>query len=129
MHESYIQAGGVRVLPIENPMAGDARAIAHGKELFVRYNCSGCHGDDGAGNWAPALNDGRWRYGGTPGEIYQSIYEGRPMGMPAFGERVPASQLWELAAYLKSLETGAPIATQGAREWAGTGKSGKEQTQ
>src|SRR5690242_18617526 len=37
-------------------------AIAEGKKLFSRYNCTGCHGNGGGGS-GPALMDDRWFYG------------------------------------------------------------------
>jgi cytochrome c oxidase cbb3-type subunit 3 len=51
----------------------------------------------------PDLTDRFWRYGGTPVQIYKSIYEGRPKGMPAWGRALPARSLWELTAYVQSL--------------------------
>ena len=36
----------------------------------------------------PSLQDSRWHFGGTPGEVFQSIYEGRPDGMPSWGGRI-----------------------------------------
>ncbi len=51
----------------------------------------------------PALNDDYWRYGGTPVEIYKSIYEGRPKGMPAWGVALPADRIWVLTSYVISL--------------------------
>ncbi len=51
----------------------------------------------------PALNDKYWRYGGTPAQIYKSIYEGRPKGMPAWGTALPPNDIWQLVAYIESL--------------------------
>ena len=58
---------------------------AAGADLFASMNCDGCHGGGATGFAAPSLADGRWRYGGSEEEIFQSIYYGRPKGMPAFG--------------------------------------------
>ena len=104
-HPAYIIAGPPRpaIDTIANPFAGDERAIAEGARLYQQYNCVSCHGGDGAGGIGPTLNDPRWKYGGTPAEIFQSIYEGRPEGMPVWGGRIPDEQIWQLAAYLESL--------------------------
>jgi len=48
--------------------------------------------------------DGRWRYGGTDGEIYYSIFYGRPKGMPAWGGTLPSDAIWQLVSYLQSLQ-------------------------
>ena len=36
-------------------------------------------------------------------EIYASIQQGRPNGMPAFRDKIPDQQIWEIAAYVRSL--------------------------
>jgi cytochrome c oxidase cbb3-type subunit 3 len=87
---------------IVNPLAGQAAAVAHGKQLFVQMNCAGCHGYDLGGAMGPNLTDRYWRYGGTPGAIYQSIAEGRPQGMPSWGEALPATDIWSLVGYIQS---------------------------
>ncbi len=59
----------------------------------------------------PALNARGWRYGGTPGEIFNSIHDGRPKGMPAWGQRLPPQEIWRLTAYIESLGGALPPAT------------------
>jgi cytochrome c oxidase cbb3-type subunit 3 len=71
--------------------------------MFRAMNCASCHGYAAEGGMGPALNDDYWRYGGTPVEIYKSIYEGRPKGMPAWGVALPPSQIWALTSYIASL--------------------------
>ena len=75
----------------------DSAAIAEGAKLFDGFNCTGCHA--GAG---PALNDGRWKYGGTDGEIYTTIFYGRARGMPAYGGAVPSESIWRIVAWLRA---------------------------
>ncbi|WP_293380319.1 c-type cytochrome [Phenylobacterium sp.] len=88
---------------IANPFAGNAQAVAEGKQLFGAMNCVYCHGAQGSGLIGPALNGSGWRYGGTPAELFNSIHDGRPQGMPAWGARLPPDQIWKLVAYLQSL--------------------------
>lgn len=90
-------------LSLANPLAGDPGSIAEGKKLFTSMNCAGCHGYDAKGNMGPDLTDTAWRYGGTPIEVYKSIYEGRPQGMPAWGNALPSTSLWQMVAYIQSL--------------------------
>jgi cytochrome c oxidase cbb3-type subunit III len=82
---------------------GNAYAVAQGKRLFRWYNCSGCHALGGGGDWGPALSDGQWLYGSRPQDIYASIVQGRPAGMPSFGSHIPQDQVWDLVAYVRSL--------------------------
>ncbi|MFL6664664.1 MAG: c-type cytochrome [Rhizobacter sp.] len=81
---------------------GNAYHVNQGKRLFRWYNCAGCH-SQGGGGMGPALTDGSWLYGGAPEQIFATIVQGRPNGMPAFGGRIPEDQLWELVAYVRSM--------------------------
>ncbi len=47
--------------------------------------------------------DEKWIYGGRIEQIFASIMEGRPNGMPSFRGKIPATQAWQLAAYVRSL--------------------------
>jgi len=88
---------------VPNPLAGNAGAIEEGHRLFIAMNCAGCHGYDAKGGMGPDLTDAYWRYGGMPSSIYNSIYEGRPQGMPAWGRALPALEIWKLVAFVQSL--------------------------
>jgi len=85
----------------------NAYALAAGKRLWGWYNCSGCHANGGGGS-GPALTDNVWIYGGDGRTIYQTIVEGRPNGMPAFGGRIPVDEIWQLAAFVRSTAGMAP---------------------
>jgi mono/diheme cytochrome c family protein len=89
---------------LRNPFAADSSAAAVGGRLFTGFNCAGCHGGGAVGNVGPSLADGRWRYGGSDGAIFHSIFYGRPRGMPAFGGHLPSDAIWQLVTYLRSLE-------------------------
>lgn len=94
---------GSRSLSVDNPYAGDAKAIQEGRRLFRWMNCSGCHAE-GGGSIGPVLWDDQWRYGGRGIDIAESILHGRPDGMPAFGGHLPEDQVWKIVAYVESLE-------------------------
>ena len=97
---------------LTNPFRGDAGKVKEGADLFVSYNCMDCHGADGSGAMGPSLADNRWHFGGSDGEVFQSIYEGRPEGMPAWGGRIADDQIWRLVAYVQSLGAGKDVATE-----------------
>ena len=86
-----------------NPVAKDPSAVELGKRLYIAMNCADCHGYDAKGAMGPDLTDNYWRYGGTPAAIYNSIAQGRPQGMPAWGAALPPTDLWCLTAYIQSL--------------------------
>ena len=79
-----------------------AYAVSEGQKLFNEYNCSGCHAH-GGGGMGPPLMDDNWIYGSEPGNIFATIMQGRPNGMPSFRNRIPEYQAWEIAAYVRSL--------------------------
>ena len=88
--------------PTENPDEQNAYAVSEGKRLYEQYNCSGCH-FHGGGGIGPPLMDDKWVYGGDPANIFFTIVEGRPNGMPSFRGKIPDSEVWELAAYVRSM--------------------------
>lgn len=92
---------------IASPFRGNAYGLSEGKRLYVAYNCSGCHAQ-GGGAIGPALMDHRWIYGSRPDQIFSTIIEGRPNGMPAFGGRIPEQQVWQIVAYVESLSGDVP---------------------
>jgi cytochrome c oxidase cbb3-type subunit 3 len=114
-HVEHIQPGGVpipRGMQLRNPYEGNAAVVATGAKLFVAYNCIDCHGADGSGAMGPSLADGRWHFGGTAPEVYESIYQGRPDGMPAWGSLLSSDQIWTLVTYVRSLEKGKNVTTE-----------------
>jgi cytochrome c oxidase cbb3-type subunit 3 len=114
-HPEHVQLGLSITRPqatLINPREHDPKALEEGKVLFVSYNCADCHGSDGSGNVAPSFQDGRWHFGGTVGDVYESIEEGRPDGMPAWGGRISESQIWALVAYVRTLSAGKDVSTE-----------------
>ena len=80
----------------------NAYAIAQGQRLYIWMNCVGCH-FHGGGGMGPPLMDDRWRYGGSIEQIAATIYQGRPGGMPSWKGRLTEQQIWQLAAYVRTL--------------------------
>lgn len=100
----------------EQPGQGDAQAAgaqgggesagdpAAGEALFVgAFGCAGCHGQDGGGGIGPNLTDAEWIYGGDAASISETLHNGRPGGMPAFGAQASEEDIANLVAYVQSL--------------------------
>lgn len=81
---------------------GNAYAVSEGKRLYNAFNCSGCH-FQGGGGIGPPLMDSEWIYGSRPENIYETIVEGRPNGMPSFRGKIGNDQVWQLVAYVRSM--------------------------
>jgi cytochrome c oxidase cbb3-type subunit 3 len=106
--------GAVPVRPtVRNPVADDPEAVQRGMDLFNQMNCVGCHAPNGAGGMGPSLSNTTFLYGDEPENIYLSILQGRPKGMPAWGGMLPDQAIWDLVAYIRAIskEPAAPWGT------------------
>lgn len=112
--ETNVLAGGVAPAAgsLKNPFATDSASANAGGQVFSAMNCDGCHSGGATGFVGPSLVDGRWRYGGSDGEIYLSVYYGRPRGMPAYGGILSADAIWKIVSYLRSQPLPASVPTE-----------------
>lgn len=99
---------------IKNPVQGDPSAERRGMTYYVNFNCVGCHAANGGGGMGPALSNNIFTYGSQPENIYLSIYQGRPNGMPAWGGVLPDSVIWDLVTYIGK------ISNEPSRQWGRT---------
>lgn len=107
--QTPLTAGGPVPNPgTESPFQKNAVGVSDGKRLFAQYNCSGCHAN-GGGGIGPALMDDQWIYGYEARNIYETILEGRPNGMPSFRNKIPDYQVWQLVAYVQAMSAQVPI--------------------
>ena len=93
--------------PTINEYENNAYAMSEGKHLFEYMNCVGCHAH-GGGAIGPPLMDAKWIYGGQPEQVFATIVEGRPNGMPSFRGKLPDYQVWQIVAYVRSMSGQAP---------------------
>jgi cytochrome c oxidase cbb3-type subunit 3 len=103
-YPQHVSAGGNPPpgVDITNPAGRDSGSVAEGEKIFGSMNCDGCHGGGAVGWVGPSLVDGRWRYGGSDGALYQSIFYGRPKGMPAYGGILSSSAIWKIISYIRA---------------------------
>jgi cytochrome c oxidase cbb3-type subunit III len=96
--------GDIKIKPgVENPAAEDSGSAQRGMKYFANFNCSGCHAANGGGGMGPALSNRAFIYGDEPEQIYLSIAQGRPAGMPAWGTVLPKPVIWDLVSYIRSI--------------------------
>ena len=83
----------------------------------------------------PDLTDSYWRYGGAPAQVFSSLLEGRPQGMPSWGKALPPTEIWKLVTYIASIskagatdapETSSSAAQAGASEGTGLGRADRK---
>src|SRR3954470_6975295 len=99
----------------EGPYDDNAYGTTEGQVLFEQMNCAGCHAN-GGGGMGPALMDDQWIYGSRPDQIFATIAEGRPNGMPTWKYRLNDQQIWRLVAYVRSLSGLTPKSARPGRD-------------
>ena len=91
---------------VSDPRADDyknnAFHVSQGQLYYKWMNCNGCHAN-GGGGMGPPLMDDEWCYGSSMEDIVETIAHGRPNGMPAFAGKLTPQQMWELAAYVRTM--------------------------
>jgi putative heme-binding domain-containing protein len=87
-----------------NPFAGNAEAIAEGRQTY-NENCLTCHGPDGsAGEMGPALGAPARRYAqGTDAQIFAAIKNGVPNTLMPPNPALPDDKVWKITAYIRGL--------------------------
>lgn len=101
-HEAKAAAAAPAAAATPAAVADPAALAAAGKELFASA-CASCHGADGKGGIGPDLTAASYKFGKDHDAVVSSIRDGRPGGMPAYGNQLSNSQIEELAAFCLSL--------------------------
>lgn len=114
------EADGSVVMPLTPMPPMTDESIAEGRELFLKFACSRCHGSNGRGGaiggvdvgadiWgdkvpAADLTSGMLRGGGRPIDVYRRIYAGiNGTPMPAFAAQFQENpdDIWKLVHFVK----------------------------
>jgi mono/diheme cytochrome c family protein len=103
------KGGNPEAAKTKNPVATGADSISAGKRTYARF-CAKCHGPAGKGDGEAAvgaqpadLTAAKLDYGSSDGEIYFAIHDGTSKDMDAYGERLQATDIWNLVNYIQSL--------------------------
>lgn len=76
--------------------------VSEGERLYTEFNCVECHAH-GGGGIGPALIDDEWIYGSSSPQIVATLIQGRPNGMPSYRKLLTEKQMWQIAAYVRSM--------------------------
>jgi len=98
---------------LSQALATQDRALITGGAKLYQLNCATCHGRQGQGVDAPALNAQEFLTGATDAQIHGIVAGGVPgTEMPAwlneYGGGLTHQEIAEIVAYLRSLEPTAP---------------------
>lgn len=103
----------------KNPFAGDPKAAKLGEFQF-RVNCAFCHGLGARGGGrGPDLTRAQKRHGNSDAEMFRNIHDGiSGTGMPAavmgsIGVGMSEEEIWQVIAYLRSVQAKASSAPAG----------------
>ncbi len=102
----------------KNPFAGDPKAAKLGEFQF-RANCAFCHGLGARGGGrGPDLTRAQKRHGNTDAEMFHNIHEGiagtaMPAAVGSIGVGMTDEEIWQVVAYLRSVQAKASAAPLG----------------
>lgn len=101
--EAYLKKAANNVDENTVKFLTDPNDLAAGKKIFTTV-CAACHGADGGGLVGPNLTDDYWLHGGSIKDIFKTIkYGWQEKGMKSWKDDYSASQIAQIASYVKSL--------------------------
>jgi cytochrome c oxidase cbb3-type subunit 3 len=114
MSVALMTVASLRAADDRNPLAGDPKAAKAGEYEF-RLNCAFCHGLGARGGGrGPDLTRAQKKHTHSDGEMFQVISNGLPgTAMPANGTNgqgvgMTDKEIWQIIAYIRSIEMKAP---------------------
>lgn len=109
--DEYLKSQAMNIDETNVTKLEDADALASGKSVFTA-NCTTCH-KDGQGDIGPNLTDKFWLYGNDIKDVFTSIKNGRPNGMPEHASKLNPIQMQQVSSYVLSLKYKAGREPQG----------------
>ncbi len=70
-----------------------------GRRAFLKYNCSGCHGDRAGGGMGPNIQHAEGD------DVSEAVREGEEEGMPSYRRILTSTEISNIAIYLRSIGT------------------------
>jgi cytochrome c oxidase cbb3-type subunit 3 len=110
---------------IKNPLAGQVAAIEAGQHRF-QEGCAACHGAHAEGGRGPSLTDNRDIKSMTDERLFATIRHGIS-GTEMPPSPLPDNNIWEVAAFIRSLSTPAfetPVEGDPEKGWSVFGSAG-----
>ena len=76
--------------------------LSAGKAIYDA-NCVACHNPNGEGNIGPNLTDKNWIYGFDIKNVFATVKNGTPKGMPEHNSKLNPVQIQQVASYVLSM--------------------------
>lgn len=109
--DAYLKSQAMNIDETNVTKLDDATALSEGKSIFTN-NCTVCH-KDGQGDIGPNLTDKFWIYGNDIKQVFTTIKNGTPNGMPDHASKLNPLELQKVASYVLSMKYKAGKAPQG----------------
>ena len=110
--KAYLSKMSMNVDETTATLMKDAADLSKGKALF-ETNCVTCHNSKGEGNIGPNLTDKNWIYGFDIKDVFKTVKNGTPNGMPEHNSKFNPVQLQQVASFVLSLPDTKGKAVQG----------------
>jgi len=110
---AYLKSQAMNVDETNVTQLTDESGIGSGKVVFEQ-NCTVCH-KDGRGDIGPNLTDEYWLYGNDIKEVFKTIKNGTPNGMPDHASKLNPVQIQQVASYVLSLKFTPGLPPQGKK--------------
>ena len=110
--KAYLSKMSMNVDETTATLMKDAADLSKGKALF-ETNCVTCHNPKGEGNIGPNLTDKNWIYGFDIKDVFKTVKNGTPNGMPEHNSKFNPVQLQQVASFVLSLPDAKGKAAQG----------------
>ena len=110
--KAYLSKMSMNVDETSATLMKDAADLSKGKALF-ETNCVTCHNPKGEGNIGPNLTDKNWIYGFDIKDVFKTVKNGTPNGMPEHNSKFNPVQIQQVASFVLSLPDAKGKAAQG----------------
>lgn len=93
-----------------NPFANSVDAVIEGRNLYLKYGCSACHGMGGGGGMGKPVIDDEWKFGSDDPTLFKLVRGEIPQQtMPnAIGKSLTDDEVWKVLLYVRSVYQGDP---------------------
>jgi cytochrome c oxidase cbb3-type subunit 3 len=98
----YLKSQAMNIDESNVTLMTEAAALGEGKTIFTT-NCAVCH-KEGQGDIGPNLTDKFWIYGNDIKDVFKTIKNGTPNGMPDHASKLNPIQLQQVSSYILSLK-------------------------
>jgi cytochrome c oxidase cbb3-type subunit III len=109
--DEYLKSQAMNVDETNVTKLEGAEELESGKGVFTS-NCTACH-KEGQGDIGPNLTDKFWLYGNDIKNVFATIKNGTPNGMPEHASKLNPIQIQQVASYVLSLKYKAGREPQG----------------